>query len=136
MFNADIKDGWSHPEKDLHQNTIATFNVLEAMRATLTGDTALLQKHFSTQLSGSDAKWVLRLQPLDDRGVLGGDVGSLADFSVEVVEAQAGRGGVGRGCAVLEPLDLGAECELPRTGAHGFECVAAIVVVGLARGDV
>lgn len=31
--NADIKDGWSHPEKDLQQNTIATFNVLEAMRA-------------------------------------------------------------------------------------------------------
>jgi UDP-glucose 4-epimerase len=30
--NADIKDGWKHPEKDLHQNTIATFNVLEAMR--------------------------------------------------------------------------------------------------------
>lgn len=31
--NADIKDGWSHPEKDLQQNTIATFNILEAMRA-------------------------------------------------------------------------------------------------------
>lgn len=31
--NADIKDGWSHPEKDLRQNTIATFHVLEAMRA-------------------------------------------------------------------------------------------------------
>jgi UDP-glucose 4-epimerase len=31
--NADIKDGWKHPEKDLQQNTIATFNVLEAMRA-------------------------------------------------------------------------------------------------------
>ena len=31
--NADIKDGWSHPQKDLEQNTIATFNVLEAMRA-------------------------------------------------------------------------------------------------------
>lgn len=31
--NADIKDGWSHPEKDLQQNTIATFHVLEAMRA-------------------------------------------------------------------------------------------------------
>jgi UDP-glucose 4-epimerase len=31
--NADIKDGWNHPEKDLQQNTIATFNVLEAMRA-------------------------------------------------------------------------------------------------------
>jgi UDP-glucose 4-epimerase len=32
--NADIKDGWSHPRKDLEQNTIATFHVLEAMRAT------------------------------------------------------------------------------------------------------
>lgn len=31
--NADIKEGWSHPRKDLEQNTIATFNVLEAMRA-------------------------------------------------------------------------------------------------------
>ncbi len=31
--NADIKDGWLHPKKDLEQNTIATFNVLEAMRA-------------------------------------------------------------------------------------------------------
>ena len=31
--NADIKDGWQHPGKDLEQNTIATFNVLEAMRA-------------------------------------------------------------------------------------------------------
>jgi UDP-glucose 4-epimerase len=31
--NADIRDGWKHPERDLQQNTIATFNVLEAMRA-------------------------------------------------------------------------------------------------------
>jgi UDP-glucose 4-epimerase len=31
--NADIRDGWRHPEKDLQQNTLATFNVLEAMRA-------------------------------------------------------------------------------------------------------
>ncbi|HYD84884.1 MAG TPA: NAD-dependent epimerase/dehydratase family protein [Opitutus sp.] len=31
--NADIKDGWKHPRRDLEQNTIATFNVLEAMRA-------------------------------------------------------------------------------------------------------
>lgn len=30
--NADIKDGLKHPDKDLQQNTIATFNVLEAMR--------------------------------------------------------------------------------------------------------
>jgi UDP-glucose 4-epimerase len=31
--NADIKDGWAHPKKDLEQNTVATFNVLEALRA-------------------------------------------------------------------------------------------------------
>jgi UDP-glucose 4-epimerase len=30
--NADVRFGTEHPEKDLRQNTIATFNVLEAMR--------------------------------------------------------------------------------------------------------
>lgn len=30
--NADVKNGIKHTEKDLQQNTIATFNVLEAMR--------------------------------------------------------------------------------------------------------
>lgn len=30
--NADIRDGWKHPERDLEQNTLATFRVLEAMR--------------------------------------------------------------------------------------------------------
>ena len=29
--NADVRFGTEHPAKDLHQNTIATFNVLEAM---------------------------------------------------------------------------------------------------------
>lgn len=31
--NADVRFGLNHPEKDVEQNTIATFNVLEAMRA-------------------------------------------------------------------------------------------------------
>jgi UDP-glucose 4-epimerase len=31
--NADVRFGTHHPRKDLEQNTIATFNVLEAMRA-------------------------------------------------------------------------------------------------------
>lgn len=30
--NADVRFGTEHPAKDLHQNTVATFNVLEAMR--------------------------------------------------------------------------------------------------------
>ncbi len=37
--NADVRFGLEHPRKDLEQNTIATFNVLEAMRAT--GATAI-----------------------------------------------------------------------------------------------
>ena len=32
--NADVRFGTQHPRKDLEQNTIATFNLLEAMRAT------------------------------------------------------------------------------------------------------
>lgn len=32
--NADVRFGTEHPRKDLEQNTIATFNVLEAMRRT------------------------------------------------------------------------------------------------------
>jgi UDP-glucose 4-epimerase len=31
--NADVRFGLEHPEKDLQQNTVATFNVLEAMRS-------------------------------------------------------------------------------------------------------
>src|SRR5262245_9087484 len=31
--NADVRHGTLHPRKDLEQNTIATLNVLEAMRA-------------------------------------------------------------------------------------------------------
>ncbi|MBI5559850.1 MAG: NAD-dependent epimerase/dehydratase family protein [Deltaproteobacteria bacterium] len=31
--NADVRYGTLHPQKDLEQNTLATFNVLEAMRA-------------------------------------------------------------------------------------------------------
>ena len=30
--NADVRFGLDHPRKDLEQNTVATFNVLEAMR--------------------------------------------------------------------------------------------------------
>jgi UDP-glucose 4-epimerase len=35
--NADVRFGLQHPRKDLEQNTIATWNVLEAMRATGAG---------------------------------------------------------------------------------------------------
>src|SRR5215510_1072654 len=35
--NADVRFGVEHPRKDLEQNTIATYNVLEAMRANAVG---------------------------------------------------------------------------------------------------
>src|SRR3977135_1441950 len=31
--NADVRFGLEHPRRDLEQNTVATFNVLEAMRS-------------------------------------------------------------------------------------------------------
>lgn len=41
--------------------------LLEAMRATLTGDLPLLRRHFRAELSGEARKWVLALTPLDAR---------------------------------------------------------------------
>lgn len=41
--------------------------LLDAMRATLTGDAALLARHFRSTLSGDDTQWVLRLSPVDER---------------------------------------------------------------------
>lgn len=41
--------------------------LLEAMRATLTGDAALLRRHFHAALSGNASRWVLRLEPVDER---------------------------------------------------------------------
>jgi UDP-glucose 4-epimerase len=35
--NADVRFGTNHPTRDLHQNTLATVNVLEAMRANQVG---------------------------------------------------------------------------------------------------
>jgi UDP-glucose 4-epimerase len=38
--NADVRFGLEHPRRDLEQNTVATFNVLEAMRANSVKDIA------------------------------------------------------------------------------------------------
>ena len=41
--------------------------LVDALRGTLNGDAAALQKHFRVEVSGSDDKWVLHLTPLDSR---------------------------------------------------------------------
>lgn len=41
--------------------------MVDALRGTLTGDGQLLQRHFRTELAGSQASWTLDLQPVDQR---------------------------------------------------------------------
>ncbi len=41
--------------------------LIEAVRGTLNGDSATLQKHFKTKVEGSAALWTLTLTPLDSR---------------------------------------------------------------------
>ncbi len=41
--------------------------LVDALRGTLNGDAAALQKHFAIAVSGNDAKWLLRLTPADSR---------------------------------------------------------------------
>jgi outer membrane lipoprotein-sorting protein len=49
--------------------------IVEALRGTLTGDAAALQRHFRPALSGSAEQWTLELAPLDAR--LAGQVRGL-----------------------------------------------------------
>lgn len=41
--------------------------MVDALRGTLNGDAQMLQRHFRTQLGGSQASWTLDLQPLDSQ---------------------------------------------------------------------
>lgn len=78
--------------------------LLEAMRGTLTGDAALLQKHFRTALSGDEAKWVLLLKPLDARLARQVDqievVGQAADVRSIALQLSGGD----RSLMLLEPV--------------------------------
>ena len=51
--NADVRFGPDHPGRDLEQNTIATWNVLEAMRATGARRIAFSSDRKSTRLNSS-----------------------------------------------------------------------------------
>jgi outer membrane lipoprotein-sorting protein len=39
--------------------------IVEAIRGTLTGNLALLQRHFNTRLAGNAERWTLELQPIE-----------------------------------------------------------------------
>ena len=78
--------------------------LLEALRGTLTGDAALLQTHFRTELSGSESRWVLRLVPRDERlarQVMQIElVGTVADVRSVALQMAGGD----RSLMLLEPL--------------------------------
>lgn len=78
--------------------------LLDAMRATLTGDVALLHKHFRTELSGSFAKWVLRLLPLDARLALQVQQIELVGQAADLRSIELRLNGGDRSLMLLEPV--------------------------------
>ncbi len=81
--------------------------LLDAMRGTLTGDSALLGRHFRSALSGNDAKWVLVLTPVDER--LGRSVQriEIVGQADEVRSVELRLPGGDRSLMLLEPIRSG-----------------------------
>lgn len=78
--------------------------LLEAMRGTLTGDTALLHQFFRTELSGSEARWVLRLVPRDERLARQVTQIELVGTGADVRSVALQMAGGDRSLMLLEPL--------------------------------
>ncbi len=82
--------------------------LLDAMRGTLTGDAALLGRHFRTALTGTDAQWVLVLTPVDAglaRSVQRIEIVGQAD---ELRSVELRLPGGDRSLMLLEPVRSGA----------------------------
>jgi hypothetical protein len=82
--------------------------LLDALRGTLTGDAALLNRHFRTALSGGAAKWVLSLTPREEtlaRSVRHIEiVGQIVGQGAEVRSVELRLPGGDRSLMLLEPL--------------------------------
>ncbi|ODU10676.1 MAG: hypothetical protein ABS84_01445 [Rubrivivax sp. SCN 71-131] len=83
--------------------------LLEALRGTLTGDAALLQKHFRTRLSGTDAKWVLLLLPRDARLQQQLSQIEIVGRAIDVHSIELQMRGGDRSLMLLEPMAAAAE---------------------------
>lgn len=79
--------------------------LMSALRATLGGDAAQLQKHFRATLAGTESRWVLRLVPLDAglaRQLSQIEiVGRASDLHSIALQMQGGD----RSLMLIEPLD-------------------------------
>jgi hypothetical protein len=78
--------------------------LLDALRGTLTGDAALLQRHFRTELSGNEARWVLRLVPRDERLARQVTQIELVGTAADVRSVALQMAGGDRSLMLLEPL--------------------------------
>ncbi|WP_326538360.1 LolA-related protein [Pseudorhodoferax sp.] len=87
--------------------------LLDAMRATLTGDEALLTRHFNTTLSGTEARWVLQLVPRDDRLARQVQQIELAGLSADVRSIELRLAGGDRSLMLIEPLVESAAAGAP-----------------------
>lgn len=78
--------------------------LIEAMRGTLAGDLAALQRHFETTLTGAAERWTLDLRPLDRRaGALVRSVRVVGQRGVlRVVELELADGD--RSVMTIDPL--------------------------------
>ena len=78
--------------------------IIEAIRGTLTGNRALLDRYFDTQLSGSAERWMLELVPRDAR--LRGQVASVrvAGRHALVRELQVAMPDGDRSMMTIEPI--------------------------------
>ncbi|CAA2104784.1 LolA-related protein [Variovorax paradoxus] len=91
--------------------------LVEAMRGTLTGDGATLQRYFKTTVTGSTAKWTLDLVPLDSR--LAAQVRSMriSGRSSEVLGLEMEFVGGDRSSMNITPGAVAAAPAVPATAA-------------------
>jgi len=82
--------------------------LVDAMRATLSGDGALLRKYFAVRVGGNAALWTLALVPLDRQ--LAGQVRSvqLAGQGIELRSVELVLAGGDRSLMLIEPLPAAA----------------------------
>lgn len=89
--------------------------LVEAMRGTLTGDGATLQRYFRSTVSGSAARWTLDLTPLDSRLAaqvrsmrISGRAGDVLGLEMEFVGGDRSVMNITPGAAAPAPAPAGA----------------------------
>ncbi len=76
----------------------------DAMRGTLNGDAAALQRHFRAEVSGAPARWVLTLTPTDSRLARSVEQLQIAGLGPDVRSIDLRLAGGDRSLMLVEPL--------------------------------